>query len=196
MDNNQDLNFLYEIGSLKNVPRGWRQHLAMDCASVAEHTMRVVWLALIIARAEGGTDENKVIRMAMAHDLVEARISDLGYVQKVYVVAKEEEANHDLFEGTSLNDFEEVVKEYEKRECLEAKIVKDADNLDIDLELKEIEECGSKLPAKLAELREKVRDEKLYTATAKKIWEQIQKSDPASWHLNNNKLIKIPEAGK
>jgi len=56
---NRDLEFLFEIASLRNVPRGWRQHLGVDCASVLEHVVRTAFLALIIARREGGADENK-----------------------------------------------------------------------------------------------------------------------------------------
>ena len=51
---NRDLEFLFEIASLRNVPRGWRQHLGVDCASVLEHVVRTAFLALIIARREGG----------------------------------------------------------------------------------------------------------------------------------------------
>jgi len=32
MTPNPDISFLYEIGSLKNLERGWRQNLAMDYA--------------------------------------------------------------------------------------------------------------------------------------------------------------------
>lgn len=42
---NNDINFLFEIGSLRNMQRGWRQHLGMDCANVHDHTIRVIWLA-------------------------------------------------------------------------------------------------------------------------------------------------------
>lgn len=197
MPQNSDLNFLYEIGSLKNLERGWRQNLAMDCASVLEHTMRVIWLALIIARREGGgADENLIIKMALVHDLPEARVSDLNYVPKMYIEADEARAGHDLFSGTIVEDYETNLKDFEERFSLEAKIVKDADNLDVDVELREMAERGSKLPEKWQKFRRFVRDEKLYTASAKKLWDEIQDSDPADWHLNNNKWLKIPNAGR
>ena len=110
--------------------------------------------------------------------------------------ADEERAAHDLFYETVVSEFEDVLKEYEARGSLEAKIVKDADNLDIDLEMKELEERGSKLPKKWGMNRERVRNEKLYTETAKKMWDDIQGSDPAAWHLYSNKWFKIPNAGK
>ncbi|TSC76779.1 MAG: putative hydrolases of HD superfamily [Parcubacteria group bacterium Gr01-1014_33] len=193
----RDIEFLFEIGSLRNVERGWKQHLAVDCASDLEHSFRVAFFALILARREGVKNEEKIIKMALVHDLAETRTSDLSYVQKVYVSADEARAAEDLFDGTSLGDLNKnILHEFEARESIEAKIVKDADNLDIDLELKELEERGSKLPKKWGQFRKKVRDEKLYTQSAKKFWDELQKRDVASWHLNANKWLKIPHAGK
>lgn len=196
MSSGRDIDFLYEIGSLRNVPRGWRQHLGFDVASDLEHTYRLIWLALIISRMEKQGDENKIIKMALVHDVAETRTSDLSYVQKVYVKADEHKAADDMFEGTIVADYRMIIDEYEKRDSIESKIVKDADNLDIDLELKEIEELGSKLPAKWGANRKLVKDEKLYTESAKKIWDAIQGSDPSSWHMRSNKWIKDPNAGK
>lgn len=194
---NRDLEFLYEIATMRNMPRGWRQHLGTDCANVLDHTIRVIWLAIILGRMEGGVDENKIIKMALVHDAAETRTSDLSYVQKVYVKEDEKAAAVDMFENTSLEDYQsEILTEYMARESMEAKIVKDADNLDIDLEGKELEERGSKLPTKWGHLRKFVCDEKLYTKSAKTMWDEIQSSDVSSWHLNMNKWLKVPEAGK
>lgn len=193
----RDIELLYEIGSLRNVPRGWRQHLGMDCASDLEHTMRVVFLALMIGRREGGADEAKILKMALVHDLPETRVSDHSIVQKVYVTNIDEDgAARDMFQDTSLADYLDVFRAFEDRECLEAKIVKDADNLDIEIELRELDEMGSKLPEKWKVFRRKVRDEKLYTNAAKEFWDELQNSDPASWHLVTNKWNRIPNAGK
>jgi len=192
----RDIEFLFELGSLRNMQRGWIQHLGTNCANDLEHTMRVVWLALILARREGVGDENKIIKMALVHDIGETRTSDLSYIQKVYVKADEERAVHDIFANTILTDFEEVVREYEKRDCIEAKLVKDADNLDVELELKELVEQGHQLPKKWAVFRRVVRDEKLYTEAAKRFWDELQDADPSSWHCSANKWLKMPEAGK
>jgi|SRR3989338_362255 len=193
----RDLEFLYEIGSLRTMPRGWLQHLGMDCASVLEHTMRVVWLALLISRKEGKGDENKIIKMALVHDIVESRTSDLSYIQKVYVKADEKQAARDIFAGTSFEDFNSaLLEEFEKRESIEAKIVKDADNLDVDLECRELTERGSQIPKKFQVFRKLVRDEKLYTQAAKELWDDLDTVDVADWHLKANKWLKIPSAGK
>lgn len=193
---NRDLEFLYEIGSLRNIPRAWIQHLATDCASTLEHTLRVVFLALLIARKEGVKNEEKIIKMALVHDLAEARTADLAYVHKVYTTTDDARAARDQFAGTAFADLEAILKEYEKRSSKEAKIVKDADNLDIDLELRELMEVGNLVAKKKQPLRKFVRNKKLYTKTAKKLWDEIQKSDPSSWHLSANKWLKIPKAGR
>jgi putative hydrolases of HD superfamily len=193
----RDIEFLFEIGTLRNMDRGWKQHLGMECASDPEHSFRVALLALMIARREGVKDEGKIMKMALVHDLAETRTSDHSYMQKVYVTADEESAAKDLFAGTILDDLRtEILKEYIERASIEAKIVKDADNLDVDLELKELEERGSKLPAKWIHTRKKIREEKLYTKTAKSFWDELQTADPSSWHLTTNKWFKMPEAGK
>ncbi|MCE9540948.1 HD domain-containing protein [Candidatus Kaiserbacteria bacterium] len=193
----RDIEFLYEIGTLRNTDRAWKQHLAMKVATDPEHCFRVAFIALLLAEAEGVKNHEKIIKMALVHDLAETRTSDFNYIQKVYVEADEKSAARDLFAGTVFRTlFADVLHEYEERKCIEAKIVKDADNLDVDLELKELEERGSQLRTKWRASRRLVRDKKLYTKSAKKLWDDIQKSDVSSWHLKANKWYKIPHAGK
>jgi putative hydrolase of HD superfamily len=192
----RDLEFLYEISSLRHLTREWLQHLATDCANDLEHSFRVVFLALAIARREKMGSEEKIMKMALLHDIAETRTSDLSHVQKMYVTVDEPRALRDMFAGTVFPDFENLALEYKKRDTIEAQIVKDADNLDVDMELRELEEKGHKLPGKWRELRQLVRNEKLYTAAAKSLWDEIQISDPASWHLAVGKWLELPNSGK
>lgn len=195
--NKRDLDFLYELGSLRNVQRGWRQHVGMDVANDLEHSLRVAWIAMILARMEGVKDDEKIIKMALVHDIAETRVSDLSYVQKAYATADEQAAADDLFRGTSLEDLNsEVLHEYKDRQSIESKIVKDADNLDLDLEMRELEERGSQLPKKWYNMRKSLRDEKLYTESAKKLWDMIQEVDIDEWHISYNKFNKFPDAGR
>jgi putative hydrolase of HD superfamily len=195
--NKKDLEFLYEIGTLSNMQRGWGQHIKQKVASVSEHMFRVMWLALIISRMEKAGDENKIIKMAMSHDLAETRTSDLSYVQKVYAHPDETSAFKDLFNGTTVENFyADVVEEYEKRESVEAKIVKDADNLEVDLEMAELQANGFAIPKEWNGFRKDLRDKKLYTESAKKIWDEIQGSNINDWHVKANKWLKISGAGR
>jgi putative hydrolase of HD superfamily len=195
--NKRDIEFLFEIGSLRNVQRSWRQHIGIDSASISEHTLRVIWLALILARKEGVKDEEKIMKMALVHDVPETRTGDLNYIQKVYVTEDEKRAARDALSGTSLEDFfKDTLQEYEKRDSIEAKIVKDADNLEAELEIRELGERGSKMSKKWAAFRKEVRDKKLYTKSAKSLWDAIQDANVADWHLAANKWVKLPDAGK
>ncbi|KKU48962.1 hypothetical protein A3H10_03820 [Candidatus Uhrbacteria bacterium RIFCSPLOWO2_12_FULL_46_10] len=196
MSTPRDLELLFEIGSLRHVCRGWRQHLGTDCANDLEHTVRVAFLALALARQEGAPNEELILKMALTHDIAETRVSDHSYIQKVYVETDEARAAHDMFSGTILADLKNIIAAFESRQSIEAKIVKDTDNLDIDLELKELEETGHQLPEKWRKFRRLIRDEKFYTASAKKMWDEIQEADPSSWHIAANKWMKIPDAGK
>lgn len=193
----RDIEFLYEIGTLRNLERTWQQFMGSGCASVLEHTYRVMYLSLLIARGEGFKDEEKIIKMALVHDVAEVRTGDTNYLTAVYTKKNDAKAVHDTFEGTRLSDFHsEILEEYESRKTLASKIVKDADNLDVDIELQEMKEKGSVIAEKMDKTRRLIRDEKLYTETAKKIWDELQSSDPASWHLRANKFVKIKNAGK
>ena len=194
--NSRDIEFLFEIGSLRNVERLWRQHFGLDVANDLEHTVRVVWIALLIAHTEGVASDEKIMKMGLLHDIAESRTVDHGHVHKAYVVSDEERAAHDMFQGTALRDFEQVLHEYKERKSIEAKIVKDADNLDVDFELRELASRGSTLPVKWLKGRKIVRAKKLYTASARKIWDALQKSDSDSWHINANRWLEHPQAGK
>lgn len=181
----RDLEFLYEIGTLRYLQRKWRQFLNADFQNIAEHKFRVVWIAMVIAMREGVEDINKVIKMALIHDIAESRTGDVDYVARQYNVRDEEVAIKDMLQDTTLEkEFIELWKEYEAKKTKEAQIVKDADNIDVDLELKEQEVKGYRLHPKWLEMRKMVAKDKLYTKTAKKLWKEIQRSNPHDWHVN------------
>lgn len=181
----RDIEFLYEIGCLRHVQRQWRQFLNPDFANLSEHTLRVVWIALTIAKHEKNVDTGKLMKMALVHDLSESRSVDVHYLSRQFAVRKEAEAIAATLENTAIEEeFLALWHEYEERTCLEAKIVKDADNLEVDFELQEQSVRGFTLKQKWAEMRTHVAKTKLYTKTAKKMWATIYKTDPLDWHNN------------
>lgn len=188
IDNDRDVELLFEIGSLRHVQRAWTQFGGEDFANVAEHSFRVVWLALLIATSERA-DTGKVVKMAMVHDLAESRTGDLNYVNKEYVKNLESAAVTDSLSGTCFgSEMQALWVEYKNRSSLEAKIVKDADNIDCDLELSELQSKGSKLPERLKVTRERVFDQ-LHTETARLLLTKIRRSDCHDWHMKGrNKL--------
>lgn len=181
---------MYEIGSLRNIPRQWSRFLNTNFDNVAEHHFRVLWTALVIAKHEKAGDTGKIMKMALVHDITESRNGDVDYISRQYVERKEEMAIKDMLGDTVLEkEFLEAWREYEERNSIESKIVKDADNLEIDFELLEQAYKGSKLPKAFDETRQFVGKTKLYTKTAKKMWKAVRQSDPTDWFiLGRNRL--------
>lgn len=92
----------------------------------------------------------------------------------------------DIFDKTAIGDeYLSLWKEYEQRKTIESKIVKDADNLDVDFEMREQEFRGYKFHKKWATMRKYVAGKKLYTKSAKALWKRIQSSNPQNWHVNS-----------
>src|SRR3989344_5046521 len=181
---NKDIDFLYEVGCLRFIQRTWRQFLNPDVQNVAEHTLRVIWIALIIAKNEGVTNTEKLIKMALIHDLPERRTGDVNYLSRQFTKRDNEGALKETLQETSLEELTKLELEYSKHESIEAKIVKDADIIDGDLELQEQKTKGHTLPDYQKKLRNIIYD-KLYTLSAKRLWESIQTSNPHNWHLKN-----------
>lgn len=179
----RDLDFLFEVGSLRNVPRAWQQILTAKVQNIAEHSWRTTLIAWIIATAEKA-DTDKVVKMCLIHDVGESRTGDIAFMHRNYVDRHEELAEDHIFEDTALEaEAGGLLKEYNERKTLEAKIVKDADNLDVDIELKEMAKIGdSSALGMTKDHRPKIRATKLYTKTAKKMWDELQKTDPDRWH--------------
>lgn len=146
MTQKRDLELLYEVGCLRFLQRNWRQFLNADFSNETEHSFRVAWIAMILASYEKVKDIGKVVMMALVHDFGESRSGDVHYVSRQYTSRDEKMAVKDIFSGTTLQkDMVSLWKEYEERKTLEAKIVKDADNLDVEFELKEQESKGENL---------------------------------------------------
>lgn len=181
----RDVELLYEIGCLRFINRSWQRFLTPDFQNLAEHHFRVIWISLILAKLEGVKDTDKVMKMALIHDIAESRTGDVDYLQRQYVQRAEDMGMQDVLFSTILEDeFIKLWKEYEERKSLEARIVKDADGLDVDFELKEQEANGNQLRKHWRDSRKYAVRNRLYTKSAKKMWDQIQNSDPHDWHIN------------
>ncbi len=124
MTTKRDLELLYEIGCLRFLQRNWRQFLNADFQNEAEHTLRVIWIALIIAQYEKVVNKEKIIKMALIHDISESRTGDLHYVSRQYSARDEKKAIEDILKDTALEkELVPLWEEYEKRDSIEAKIL-------------------------------------------------------------------------
>lgn len=187
---NRDAEFLYEAGNLRLIDRQWRRYHNLGSANVAEHSYRMMWIALTLAAREGKGDQGKIVKMALAHDLSESRTGDVDYISRQYVERKEHQAFQDIFAGTSIGeDFLALMAEYEKRESVEARIVKDADTLDVQIELKEIAARGGQLLELWHQHREEIVFPKLYTESAKKLWREITDTGVHEWHMKGKNRV-------
>jgi 5'-deoxynucleotidase YfbR-like HD superfamily hydrolase len=81
--------------------------------------------------------------MALVHDMGEIRAGDCDITLKRYTTRDEHAAVHDMFAGSSLEEFAAIYDEYEKFESPEARIVRDADLIESDLETREEQLMGN-----------------------------------------------------
>lgn len=185
-DLNPDINFLFEMGTIRHIDRMWKRYMGNGVANLAEHHFRVFWLAMVIASHEGNVDTGKIAKMVLVHDIAESRTGDVDYLSRQYVERNEKLGIQDMLGGTGIEkEFYALWDEYETRESIEAKIAKDADNLDIDFELAEQAANGSPLQKIKKPQRDVVAERKLYTKTAKRIYEQLSSANPHDWHFNS-----------
>lgn len=177
------VNFLFETGMLKKTPRSGFQFLGSGEESVAEHSFRTAVIAYVLSSQEKEAEPYKAVLMCLFHDLHEARTGDLNYVNKRYVKVDEDGAVRDFARrlpfGRNLID---LTREFNAGESLEAKISKDADQLELILSLKEQQDIGN--PHARDWLTYALK--RLQTKTAKKMAEQILVTESTDWWFEKN----------
>lgn len=178
MDYKQVTNFLFEVGILARTPRSGFHFLGTGNQTVAEHINRVSYIGYMLALMDGKVDISKVLQMCLLHDISETRISDLNYVHQKYVERKESEAHRDIADSVPFGaKMFDLITEYEDRKSPESILVKDADNLEWILALKEEVDTGNSRA--LAWIKPAIK--RLKTDNAKKIADVIMKTDSNDW---------------
>jgi putative hydrolase of HD superfamily len=181
-----ETNLLYELGALRLIPRQWARFHLDNVQNLAEHHFRVAWIALVIAQYEKCDNTDKILKMALVHDVSESRTGDAEYMARQYVERFEDKAIEDIFDKSKLGqEMVAVWREYEERESLEARIVKDADNLDVDLDLREAGSRGHGLEKHWSKQRQFVGSVKMYTPTGKRLHKAIWSTSPHDWHIKS-----------
>ena len=141
--------FLFEAKILKNIPRAGFAFLGAGRESVAEHSFTTALIAFVMSKMEPEVDAQRLVAMCLLHDVPEARIGDLNYVQKRYVTADEEQAIADSIEHLPFgDDIAGLLAEYNGQQSREAKLAHDADQLAFILDLKSISDVGGRTPEK------------------------------------------------
>src|SRR5215213_2931819 len=137
------LSTLIELQRLKRLDRtGWiLRGLPNGTESVASHSFGVSVTAMLLAdklMAQGVTvNVEKVLRMALLHDWAEVRVGDMPRTATMYFGSEarkqaETAAFSDIVNSVDANgSYTSLYHDYERRESLEARLVKAADVLDL-----------------------------------------------------------------
>ncbi len=143
------LDCLLAAGSMKNLPRtGWRLAGIKECESVADHSFRVVLIALMFADRGQDLDRFKLLKMAVLHELPESMVTDLP-LRTVEVLGREAKYEAErqawgrlLPAGPLLDDWQALWEEFEAGKTKEAKLVRAADKFEMLLQAYEYERTG------------------------------------------------------
>ena len=165
------IDFLHKVGQLKGLKRtGWVYKNIPDPESVAEHSFRTAILALVLAD-ELKTDKERLVKMALIHDLAESITGDLTPWDKDYSNKHgiEKKAIYELI--SPLKNGRELIglwEEFEKGESKESQLVSELDKIEMIIQALEYEK---EHPEKASDLNE--------------FWESARK------RLKNRKLLEI-----
>ncbi len=145
------IDFGKSVGILKRTSRkGWISWVGVkDPESVADHTMRSAVIVMCLSDLRG-LDTDKLLRMALLHDVHEAIIGDYDYSDKkkmgeTEVNKIEKEAIRKLFAALPEPIREEYIKladEYCLQQTREAKFVRQIDKIEMVMQALEYEKEG------------------------------------------------------
>jgi putative hydrolase of HD superfamily len=127
---------------LKRTPRtGWGQRGVPDAESVADHSYGVIFATLVLAELiEQPVDLGRALAMAALHDLPEALTGDLPRPAVRFLPAgakpqMERAALAEIVDGLSLGPvWLELWVELHAEQSVEARLVRDADRIDLYLQ--------------------------------------------------------------
>ncbi len=149
------IDLLDALETQKNLPRaGWRLRGIRDGESIADHCHRTTTAAMLLADVlveRGATlDVERVMRIAILHEIAECRVGDIPFPAQKYLpdgVKEEAEAAaaRDLLGplGTLGERYYELWDEFERRETPESRVVRVADKLEMLVQAWEYERAGA-----------------------------------------------------
>lgn len=193
-DIEQSINLLNEIEMLSSIPRSGFAFLGSGKQSVAEHSFQTALVAYVLARlVPQPLDMHKLIMMCLFHDLPEARIGDLNYMQKKYVSPRLDKALEDIRQASFLGpEIVSLIQEFEEGKTVEAQLAHDADQLELFLILKQEEERGN---ARATEWMDNLM-KRLQTEVGKQVAETIRQTPSDAWWWKNKSDPYWIDAGK
>lgn len=170
--------FIYEVGILSKTPRSGLWFLGTGKQSVAEHLLRTAYITYCLCYLTPKANRERAILMALVHDLGEARTSDLNYIHQRYGRLAEDRAFADIAYTVPFGkEIQKLYIEEQKKETLEARIVKDADQIEWLATMREEETKGNIK----ARAWGKIVYKRLKTPVGKKIGKLILTVHPDNW---------------
>ena len=167
---------------LKRTPRSGFQFLGTGAESVAEHIFRTSYIGYALGKLTNTVNIDRLIKMCLFHDLPEARTGDLNYVNKKYVDAHEKKAVEDLARTLHFGgEIQELILEFIEGKTEEAKLARDADQLEMILALKEYKDVGNSYADEWLEFSLK----RLQTDTARELAKVILETDSSLWWFSD-----------
>lgn len=183
------LNILAHAAVLKRLPRtGWLLNGVQPCESVADHTASVALLTLALASAlnadwraaglERPIDAGRAVMLAVLHDLAESVVTDLPRCSTQLIGAKikrraEAEALSNILAGLpDSDDYATVWAEYATSSSPEARLVHDADALEMVHQALQYERAGHHT------LDDFWRDHHWHFRLCEHLYQVLQKSRP------------------
>jgi len=152
------LGLFLEAATLKRMPRsGWLMRGVPHVESVADHSFGVAFMALVLAGVLQDSDEfgedldlEKVLSMAILHDLTEVRLTDLPLsAARLLSGPVKSEAEASALAGlleplAGAGRLKAVWQEFEDRASPEGRLVRDADKLEMMVQCLRYEQAGSR----------------------------------------------------
>lgn len=134
--------FFNNLLLLKKIQRkGWKNNLGLENPeSVADHSYSVTGMSMILGDLMA-LDTNKMMKMALLHDLAESKVGDFtpGEISKNEKLKIEDGAMKKILSKLPQNLYEQYIsiwEEYQKNESKEALCIHDIDKLEMAFQAK------------------------------------------------------------
>ena len=140
--------FFQKVLELKNIPRqGWKEKLGINNPeSVADHSYSTTVISMVLSDLQGLNSE-KIIRMALLHDLAESIIGDItpDHITKNEKITKENNAIKQILKNLPddiMESYFEIWNDYQKKISKEAILLHDIDKLEMAFQAKFYQKNG------------------------------------------------------
>ena len=182
------VNFLFELGMLKKIAHAGSKFAGVKHPdTLAEHTCRAAQIGYFLALAENANPE-KVSSMCLMHDIAEIRTGDAHRIAQRYLdmPSAEKKAFNEQIKSlppAASKRLKALWEEFQEQKTLESWVARDADLLETILQAKEYLDLGYRAAQRWLDNGSKY----LKTATAKKLFREIIKTQFTDWWDKLNK---------